>query len=643
MAPSGRFAANERLNETSTLLGKSTEPRRRFVRPLLFGAMLVAATVLGTSKYTCFRTSSGAPTKHVHHEKIPTLLSVIDDQTGELMYALDHPLYDMLQSSQAVWHDDPIHQVHDAPLLNIHDAPRTAVLSWTEGSHHGQPLLLETDILALRCDGQLVEAATIAQARATSGERHTWTIDKAPLWLYSDCSFTLYHFELNQLHPWASVSIGPGVTVPANIHWAPTNRTDSRLVQFVTQQSGTPIVIWGERPEALDQSQKGTTTTYGASDLCGAPANETRAGQFSPPGQLHSAMVSGLEGNKTYYYKVGLSYGQGTTWSDVYSFHVFDDKERLVYLVYGDQGCPSQGWGEGSLWTTALASREDKVQMIHHFGDLSYAQGAGHQWDSWFRMIQPFSTRIPMLVSVGNHEYDHKLGGANGKDPSGVATDGGFHPVWGNFGDDSGGECGVPTAKRFTMPETPGSNGVFWYSLDSGLLHTVVLSSEHDLSEGSPQRDWLVSDLVAVDRSRTPWLVLELHRPLYEAEAFFDQNAVGIGMRYEIEDLLYDFKVDVVFAGHYHAYHRSCDGLYRSKCDNDGPIHITIGTAGAHLDVAELYPNKWSAKFIQQEYGYGRVTVSNASTILFEFVRAGAADDDRSGEVLDSIVISRNR
>ena len=43
-------------------------------------------------------------------------------------------------------------------------------------------------------------------------------------------------------------------------------------------------------------------------------------------------------------------------------------------------------------------------------------------------------------------EYDHVSGGA--KDPSG-ATGQGFHPDWGNYGEDGNGECGVPTMMRY--------------------------------------------------------------------------------------------------------------------------------------------------------------------------------------------------
>ena len=72
--------------------------------------------------------------------------------------------------------------------------------------------------------------------------------------------------------------------------------------------------------------------------------------------------------------------------------------------------------------------------------------------------IQPYSTLVPYMVGVGNHEQDHKSGGS--KDPSG-APGNGYHPKWGNYGSDSGGECGVPMFYRFHMPDN--GNSVWWY------------------------------------------------------------------------------------------------------------------------------------------------------------------------------------
>jgi len=137
--------------------------------------------------------------------------------------------------------------------------------------------------------------------------------------------------------------------------------------------------------------------------------------------------------------------------------------------------------------------------------------------------------------------------------------------------------------------------------------------------------------------------VVEVHRPLYESEKAWDQNAVGIAMRFDIENVLYDYKVDLVLSGHYHAFLRTCDGLFRNRCHNGGPLHITIGTAGAPLDNKELYETEWTTNYIRSSYGYGKVTVANSSSMLFEFISAGTEDDNATGTVLDHVWIKRNR
>jgi hypothetical protein len=86
----------------------------------------------------------------------------------------------------------------------------------------------------------------------------------------------------------------------------------------------------------------------------------------------------------------------------------------------------------------------------------------------------------------------------------------------GNFGADSHGECGVPLFNRFHMPDN--GNSVFWYGFGSHSLYTVVVSAEHSLEAGAPQRVWLQDQLAAVNRSSFPWLMLAIHRPVYQSE-----------------------------------------------------------------------------------------------------------------------------
>jgi hypothetical protein len=72
-------------------------------------------------------------------------------------------------------------------------------------------------------------------------------------------------------------------------------------------------------------------------------------------------------------------------------------------------------------------------------------------------------------------------------------------------------------------------------------------------------------------------------------------------------------------------------------------MHITVGSAGAALDNATIFPQAWTAHIIQGEYGYGRITVSNASAMHWEFVKAGAENDTDAGSVQDDVWIFRSR
>jgi len=272
----------------------------------------------------------------------------------------------------------------------------------------------------------------------------------------------------------------------------------------------------------------------------------------------------------------------------------------------------------------ATEVRDNNVRAVHIVGDLSYADGAGHVYDSWFDMIQPFSSLAPLMVTVGNHEYVHTTGGI-GKDPSGVNTADGYQPPWGNYHDE-GGECGVPLYNRFIMPDS--GNSIFWYSYDYASAHTIVLSSEHDLSPSSVQYDWLLKDLQNVDKEKTPWLIVESHRPLYEPENIPPERSTIEGIRKEIEPLMFEFSVDLFLSGHYHSYFRSCKGLFKELCNNGGPQYISIGTGGATmffgnetLEDIDFIQNSWKwTDFFTKKFGYGRVTFANATSLHWEFV-----------------------
>ena len=188
-----------------------------------------------------------------------------------------------------------------------------------------------------------------------------------------------------------------------------------------------------------------------------------------------------------------------------------------------------------------------------------------------------------------------------------------WSPSWWNGGSDSGGECGLPTARRFSMPQSAAagspSNGVFWYSFSAGNVHVAMISSEHDPSPSAPMGQWLARDLAAVDRAATPWLVLGIHRPMYETEAYAGDFAVANGLRGILEPLLLEAKVDVVIAGHYHSFLRTC-AVAKLKCTPGAPVHYTTGAAGQSLDHAPLYPSDDVDFYDGANFGYSVVTAN---------------------------------
>ncbi|CAI0423585.1 unnamed protein product [Linum tenue] len=109
---------------------------------------------------------------------------------------------------------------------------------------------------------------------------------------------------------------------------------------------------------------------------------------------------------------------------------------------------------------------------------------------------------------------------------------------------------------RWLMPyKQSGSTSNLYYSFDvAGGVHIIMLGSCTEFELGSDQYKWLVADLDAIDRKATPWVIVSVHMPWYNTN--YEHQGDGEGMRLAMEELLYRARVDVVFAGHVHAYER---------------------------------------------------------------------------------------
>lgn len=111
---------------------------------------------------------------------------------------------------------------------------------------------------------------------------------------------------------------------------------------------------------------------------------------------------------------------------------------------------------------------------------------------------------------------------------------------------------------RWHMPyEQSGSDSNLYYSFDvAGGVHVIMLGSYADFDPESAQYKWLTSDLAKVDRGRTPWILVIIHAPWYNTNTAHQGEKASDDMKASMEGLLYKARVDMVFAGHVHAYER---------------------------------------------------------------------------------------
>jgi len=236
--------------------------------------------------------------------------------------------------------------------------------------------------------------------------------------------------------------------------------------------------------------------------------------------------------------------------------------------------------------------------FIMHAGDISYANGDQPIWDEWGNQMQPLTEVIPYMVAVGNHE-DYNL--------------------WDAF------------IYRFKMPahESGASDGNFYYSYNFGGIHFIILNSERgDFSHSLPQYQWLVRDLASVDRKVTPWVFASFHRPWYCSNMAHPGS--GDAMKDSYEDVFYQYKVDISFVGHTHAYERTLP-MYKGAVRPDGIVTILNGNGGTHegSDKHWLPKPVWSA-YRETVFGFGIATVYNSSHLHWQMMKAadGVVADD---------------
>lgn len=422
-------------------------------------------------------------------------------------------------------------------------------------------------------------------------------------------------------------------------------------VMFVTGDFRETYVRYGEREERMEGVAVARVKRYEREHMCDAPANDSVG--WRDPGYIHDALITNLKKGVRYYYKVGNDYGG---WSATHSFVSRNsDSDETIAFLFGDMGTATPyntflRTQDESISTMKWILRDvkalgDKPAFVSHIGDISYARGYAWLWDHFFTQIEPVATKLAYHVCIGNHEYDWPL------QP--------WKPDWANYGKDGGGECGVPYSLRFNMPgnssETTGTVAPatrnLYYSFDMGAVHFVYFSTETNFLPGSNQYNFLKNDLESVDRKKTPFVIVQGHRPMYTTSNENRDAALRGKMLEHLEPLLVNNNVTLALWGHVHRYERfcplnnfTCGSSVSQRAGDRGAftVHLVIGMAGQdwqpkweprpdHPD-DPIFPQPKRSLYRGGEFGYTRLVATKEKLVL-SYV------GNHDGEVHDTVEI----
>ncbi|KAL3629675.1 Bifunctional purple acid phosphatase 26 [Castilleja foliolosa] len=319
-------------------------------------------------------------------------------------------------------------------------------------------------------------------------------------------------------------------------------------------------------------------------------------------GYIHQCLVDGLQYDTKYYYEIGDGDSKRKFW-----FQTPPEINPDASYKFGIIGDLGQTFNSLS---TLEHSLQTGAQTILFVGDLSYADrydnnDVGIRWDSWGRFAEKSAAYRPWIWSAGNHEIE-------------------YFPHLGEVTPFRNYLYRYPTPYLASKSSSP-----LWYSVRRASAHIIVLSSYSPFVKYTPQYKWLDQEFKNVDREKTPWLIVLMHSPIYNSnDAHFME---GESMRVVFESWFCHYKVDVVFAGHVHAYERSyrISNLFRSNgsshtvADKSAPIYITVGDGGNQEGLANKFrdPQPEYSAFREASYGHSTLEIMNRTHAVYHWNR----------------------
>jgi hypothetical protein len=387
--------------------------------------------------------------------------------------------------------------------------------------------------------------------------------------------------------------VPPGYNAPQQVHITQGDQLGRGvIISWVTvDEPGSNTVVYWSEGSSHKKKANGKLYTY-------------RYFNYTS-GFIHHCAIRHLEYNTKYHYEVGIDHTPRKFW-----FVTPPELGPDVPYTFGLIGDLGQTF-DSNQTLTHYEKSPLKGQTILYVGDLSYADNYpdhdNNRWDSWGRFTERSAAYQPWIWTAGNHELDYE--------PS-IGETVPFKPF----------------RNRYHTPyKASGSTSPLWYSIKRASAHIIVLSSYSAYGKYTPQYRWLEEELPKVNRTETPWLIVLLHSPWYNSYNYHFME--GESMRVMFENWFVNYKVDVVFSGHVHAYERSkrvsnvAYNIVNRKCtpinDQSAPVYITIGDGGNIEGLANnmTEPQPDYSVYREASFGHAILSIKNRTHAYYAWNR----------------------
>ena len=322
---------------------------------------------------------------------------------------------------------------------------------------------------------------------------------------------------------------------------------------FAADPATSMVVGWRARDDATTDA----ALLFGAADMDQSrPAltwqYEDLDGEVMRAFEAH---LCGLRPDTEYSYQVR----SGDVRSPVATFRTAPDRQlplarATVVLVIGDSRGSSDVFGR-------LLAKADEIHapdLLLFTGDAVQHGGVQAQWDSFLDQGQPIMTRIPTIMTVGNHEDGDQI----------------FSTIWAMPGDEH------------------------WFSFDYGPMHIAVADDSPDLFPDitGAGEAFLRQDLPLV--AARDWSIVMHHQPMVTAESI-DGHGPALRLIERWMPIIDRYRVDLVLNGHNHRYERSLP-MRGGEVASPGTTYLVTAGAGAPLYDAPL--EEWTAATFSQHH-----------------------------------------